>query len=66
MISDIGAREGALTAQIEPYLKNIVGVNGSPNMNQHSKESYPHNESHVVDCRSLDEAKDLVNSELAS
>ncbi|KAJ5484635.1 S-adenosyl-L-methionine-dependent methyltransferase [Penicillium expansum] len=59
-ILDIGCGEGPLTARIAPHVKRIVGIDGSPNMIEHFKKAYPHIESHVVDCRLLDQESDLT------
>lgn len=49
-----------MTARIAPHVKRIVGIDGSPNMIEHFKKAYPHIESHVVDCRLLDQKSDLT------
>ncbi|KAJ5413563.1 S-adenosyl-L-methionine-dependent methyltransferase [Penicillium sp. CMV-2018d] len=59
-ILDIGSGEGPLTARIAPYVKRIVGIDGSANMIEHFKKAYPHIESRVVDCRLLDQETDLT------
>ncbi|KAJ5970029.1 methyltransferase [Penicillium viridicatum] len=59
-ILDIGSGEGPLTARIAPYVKRIVGTDGSANMIEHFKKAYAHIESHVVDCRLLDQETDLT------
>lgn len=62
MILDIGCGEGPLTAKIARHVTYIIGVDGSPNMIESFRKTYPDIDSRVVDCRHLDQETSLTTA----